>query len=114
MAHLLAIFILFGFVYFYLFFLLKGGALNTDKFSNIVFMGSVAQNEKKTVVVSLSPQSIISLAVKYKIGIDQMARKLGTFMRSIGVHYVFDTVFARKLALTEIANEFVSRFKVCV
>lgn len=75
---------------------------------------SVPDNERKLVVVSLSPQSVASLAVQYGLSMDGMARRLSTFFKSLGVHYVLDTVFARDLALQETANEFVRRFRVSV
>lgn len=75
---------------------------------------ALPENERKLVVVSLSPQSVASLAVQYEQSMDGMARRLSTFFKSLGVHYVFDTVFARDLARQETANEFIKRYKVSV
>jgi iron only hydrogenase large subunit-like protein len=68
---------------------------------------------RKTVVVSLSPQSVAALATKSRVGMDVATRRLVTFLKSLGVDYVFDTVFAREFALRESAAELVRRIKVC-
>lgn len=70
--------------------------------------------DRKTVVVSLSPQSIASLAAKHGLSVDVTARRLASFLKSLGVNYVFDTVFAREFALRESAAELVRRYKVRV
>ncbi|KAL3860909.1 hypothetical protein ACJMK2_007004 [Sinanodonta woodiana] len=65
----------------------------------------------KTVVVSMSPQSRASLAAKYKLTIIDCARRITGFFKRLGVHYVFDTTFARNFSLIESCHEFVKRYK---
>nr|QSX72230.1 cytosolic Fe-S cluster assembly factor narfl [Halisarca dujardinii] len=67
--------------------------------------------ECRTIVVSMSPQSRASLAAKYKMTNEDMMAKATSFFKTLGVHYVFDTTFARDFSLLESAKEFVSRFK---
>jgi iron only hydrogenase large subunit-like protein len=68
-------------------------------------------DECRTIVVSMSPQSRASLAVKYQMTNEEIMGKATSFFKSIGVHYVFDTTFARDFSLLESAHEFVERFK---
>ncbi|KAJ7398090.1 Cytosolic Fe-S cluster assembly factor NARFL [Pitangus sulphuratus] len=100
---------------------------------------AAAPNEQKLVVVSVSPQSRASLAAKCKMGVLETAKKLTTFLKSLGkcgiavlpqrgsmggcqtgfetpglrgwVHYVFDTTFSRNFSLLESQREFVRRFR---
>ncbi|CAB4383697.1 unnamed protein product [Rhizophagus irregularis] len=68
-------------------------------------------DEKKTVVISIAPQSIASIAAKYDLTPLQVAKRLTYFFKSLGVHYVFDTSFSRDFSLLESAREFVERFR---
>lgn len=72
---------------------------------------AAAANEQKLVVVSVSPQSRASLAARCKMGVLETAKKLTTFLKSLGVHYVFDTTFSRNFSLLESQREFVKRFQ---
>ncbi|XP_063270651.1 cytosolic iron-sulfur assembly component 3 isoform X2 [Prinia subflava] len=72
---------------------------------------AAAAHEQKVVVVSVSPQSRASLAARCKLGLLETAQKLTTFLRSLGVHHVFDTTFSRNFSLLESQREFVSRFQ---
>lgn len=65
----------------------------------------------KVVVVSVSPQSRASLAVKCGLTAEEMHYKLQTFFKHIGVDFVFDTTFSRDFALIESAHEFIRRYK---
>ncbi|KAL5475640.1 hypothetical protein EMCRGX_G025482 [Ephydatia muelleri] len=67
--------------------------------------------EQKTVVVSVSPQARASIAAKFHLGATETAGKLVTFFKDLGVHYVFDTTFARDFSLIESAHEFVKRYR---
>lgn len=73
---------------------------------------ATSDDRRKVVVVSVSPQSLSSLAVRYNMSISAIAARLSTFLRRLGVHYVLDTVFARDLALRETAQEMIVRYKV--
>ncbi|KAJ1978428.1 Cytosolic Fe-S cluster assembly factor nar1 [Dimargaris xerosporica] len=73
-----------------------------------------AQGDKdavRVIVVSLSPQVIVSFAAKYGTTPTEAARRLAAVMRSLGVDFVFETGFARDLALMRIAQEFVDRYR---
>lgn len=65
----------------------------------------------KTVVVSLSPQSTASLAVKYDLTQAEAFAKLAGFFKQLGVHYVFDSTTARNFSLLESQREFVQRYE---
>ncbi|KAJ1973116.1 Cytosolic Fe-S cluster assembly factor nar1 [Dimargaris verticillata] len=65
----------------------------------------------RVVVVSLSPQVIVSFAAKYGTSPTEAACRLAAVMRSLGVDFVFETGFARDLALMRIAQEFVDRYR---
>ncbi|KAG9297533.1 hypothetical protein G9A89_001473 [Geosiphon pyriformis] len=69
------------------------------------------KNDIKTVVVSISPQSRASIAAKYQLTPLQVAQRLTHFLKSLGVHHVFDTSFSRDLSLIESAQEFVTRYR---
>nr|XP_033819391.1 cytosolic iron-sulfur assembly component 3 [Geotrypetes seraphini] len=68
-------------------------------------------DQQKLVVVSVSPQSRASLAARFHLSIVDTAKKLTAFLKKIGVHYVFDTTFARNFSLLESQREFVQRFQ---
>jgi len=74
------------------------------------FLEALAKKDK-TFVVSISPQSRASIATYYKISILEAHRKLITFFKQLGVHYVFDTSFSREFSLLESAAEFVARHR---
>ena len=71
----------------------------------------VAPDNRRTVVVSISPQSRTSIAAKFEMTLQETAQKLTAFFKSLGVHYVFDTTFARDFSLLESQREFVRRFR---
>uniref|UniRef100_A0A8C4SF00 Nuclear prelamin A recognition factor-like protein n=1 Tax=Erpetoichthys calabaricus TaxID=27687 RepID=A0A8C4SF00_ERPCA len=66
---------------------------------------------QKVIVVSVSPQSRASLAAKFHLSVTDTAKKLSAFFKSLGVHHVFDTTFARNFSLLECQQEFVERFQ---
>ena len=65
----------------------------------------------KMVVVSLSPQSRIALAVRYGLSSEEAANKIGSFLKYSGVDFVFDTNFARDISLHECSLEFAEYYK---
>ncbi|XP_028410171.1 cytosolic iron-sulfur assembly component 3-like [Dendronephthya gigantea] len=71
----------------------------------------LAETEQKLIVVSVSPQSRASIAANFNLGIKETALKLTRFFKDLGVHYVFDTTFARNFSLLEIQKEFVERYR---
>ncbi|XP_048188420.1 cytosolic iron-sulfur assembly component 3 isoform X2 [Perognathus longimembris pacificus] len=72
---------------------------------------TAAPSQQQLVVVSISPQSTASLAVRFQLNPTDTARKLTSFFKKIGVHYVFDTAFSRNFSLLESQREFVRRFR---
>ncbi|EGW04386.1 cytosolic iron-sulfur assembly component 3 [Cricetulus griseus] len=70
-----------------------------------------APSQQRLVVVSVSPQSRASLAARFQLDSSNTARKLTSFFKKIGVHFVFDTTFARNFSLLESQKEFVQRFR---
>ncbi|XP_052050751.1 cytosolic iron-sulfur assembly component 3 [Apodemus sylvaticus] len=70
-----------------------------------------APGQQRLVVVSVSPQSRASLAARFQLDCTDTARKLTSFFKKIGVHFVFDTAFARNFSLLESQKEFVQRFR---
>lgn len=66
---------------------------------------------KRDVVVTLSLQSIASLAHKYNMDAQEAAERLASFFVSIGCSKVYDLNLARHLALVESYREFLERKK---
>jgi iron only hydrogenase large subunit-like protein len=64
-----------------------------------------------TVVVSLSPQSIVSLAAVYKLHPAECVAKITAVLKNQGVTAVFDINWARDVSLLESAAEFMDRYK---
>ena len=63
-------------------------------------------------MISISPQSRASLAVKYKLDLQACAKKLcGFFKNYFDAEFVFDTTFSREFSLLESQNEFVEKYK---
>uniref|UniRef100_A0A671MR61 Iron hydrogenase small subunit domain-containing protein n=1 Tax=Sinocyclocheilus anshuiensis TaxID=1608454 RepID=A0A671MR61_9TELE len=71
----------------------------------------VSSSEQKVVVVSVSPQSRASLAAHYGLSSSEVARRLTSFLKNLGVHHVFDTGFSRSFSLLESQREFLERFR---
>jgi iron only hydrogenase large subunit-like protein len=61
------------------------------------------------VVVSLSPQSVASLAVRHKLSAPVAFKKIAGHLKSIGVDAVYDTTFGRSFSLVETHREFMMR-----
>ncbi|XP_012673808.1 cytosolic Fe-S cluster assembly factor narfl isoform X1 [Clupea harengus] len=68
-------------------------------------------SEQQVVVVSISPQSRASLAARFGLSSSDAGRRLTSFFKSLGVHYVFDTSFSRNFSLLESQREFIQRFQ---
>lgn len=69
------------------------------------------EDTKRLLVASISPQSLASIAAKFGMNMEECTSRLVTFFKGIGIHYVFDTNLARNIALIEMEEEFVNRFK---
>lgn len=66
--------------------------------------------DQKLFILTISPQSVTSIAVAYNLSVEIAALKLSTLFRQLGVAYVFDSSFARSFSLIETAKEFVQRY----
>lgn len=71
-------------------------------------------NENKTlknkrIVVSMSLQSVVSLANKFSMEVQETAERIASFLVSIGCDQVYDINLARHLALIESFKEFQQR-----
>lgn len=94
------------------------------------FAQHVSVDKKRTVVVSISPQSIASVAARHELSLFSVSvvcrispqreplvrrlclqtfRKLVTLFRSIGADFVLDASFATDIALLELFDEFLER-----
>jgi iron only hydrogenase large subunit-like protein len=63
------------------------------------------------IVVSLSPQSVASFAVRYNLTTKLAHQVLSTYFKSIGVSSVYSTQGGNDVALLETAAEFVARYQ---
>ncbi|XP_018795203.1 PREDICTED: probable cytosolic Fe-S cluster assembly factor GI11683 [Bactrocera latifrons] len=70
-----------------------------------------ASESVSTIVVTISPQPVISLAHRYNLNPAEAAKHLSGYFRSLGADYVLNTKIADDLALLECRNEFVERFR---
>ncbi|XP_062517412.1 cytosolic Fe-S cluster assembly factor narfl-like [Corticium candelabrum] len=61
-------------------------------------------------VVSLSPQSRVSLAARYGLTLKETEEKLTTVLKGFGVARVYDTTVANHVALIESGKEFLRRY----
>ncbi|CAG5011537.1 unnamed protein product [Parnassius apollo] len=68
-------------------------------------------NDVSLVVVSMSPQPILSLAVRYKLSPEDATKKLAGYFKSIGADIVLDMTVAEDLSLLETQQEFLQRYQ---
>jgi iron only hydrogenase large subunit-like protein len=74
------------------------------------FLSNVHEG-KKTVVITLAPQAVTSLALKYGLSNIHMAQKLTTVFKSMNVRFILDATCGQDVALVEAQAEFVNRFR---
>lgn len=74
------------------------------------FMAQLA-DRATTVVVSLSPQSVVSLAAVYGLQPADFVGRLTAVLKTNGVDAVFDVSWARDISLIESSREFLHRFQ---
>ncbi|XP_063148861.1 nuclear prelamin A recognition factor [Candoia aspera] len=68
-------------------------------------------SKHKVLAVSICPQSLPYFAAKFNLSVTEAARRLCGFLKSLGVHYVFDTTIAADFSLLESQKEFVQRYR---
>lgn len=69
----------------------------------------VPADQRRIIVTSVSPQSIASLARRYRLTMRQCQQKVSGYLRSLGVDRIYDLSAASALALAESQREFVDR-----
>ncbi|XP_021565251.1 nuclear prelamin A recognition factor isoform X2 [Carlito syrichta] len=67
-------------------------------------------SKHKVLVVSVCPQSLPYFAAKFNLSVTDASRRLCGFLKSLGVHYVFDTTIAADFSILESQKEFVRRY----
>lgn len=65
----------------------------------------------KIIVFTISQQSILSLAQRYNLLIEECCRLLCGYFKSIGADFVLNSKIADDLALLESRNEFIERYR---
>ncbi|XP_053197646.1 nuclear prelamin A recognition factor isoform X1 [Scomber japonicus] len=65
----------------------------------------------KVLVASVCPQSLPYFAVKLGLDVNEAAHKLCSFLKSLGVQYVFDTTLAAGFSILESQKEFIQRYR---
>lgn len=68
-------------------------------------------SKHKVLVASVCPQSLPFFAVKFGLDVSEAAQKLCSFLKSLGVQYVFDTTLAAGFSILESQKEFVQRYR---
>lgn len=68
-------------------------------------------DKSKLIIVSVSVQPILSLAIRYNLSVKECASKLAGYLKRLGADYVIDMTVADDLALLESQREFVQRFR---
>lgn len=67
-------------------------------------------SKHKVLAVSVCPQSLPYFAAKFSLPVTEAAKKLCGFLKSLGVHYIFDTTIAADFSILESQKEFVQRY----
>lgn len=68
------------------------------------------EGDVKTIVFTVSQQSLLSIAKKFQLDAEEAAKHLAGYFKQLGADYVLDTKIADDLALIESRNEFMKRF----
>ncbi|KAG6448676.1 probable cytosolic Fe-S cluster assembly factor GL21135 [Manduca sexta] len=63
------------------------------------------------IVISLSPQPVLSLAARYGLTAEEATTKLTGYFKSLGAHLVLDMTVAEDLSLLEAQQEFLQRYQ---
>ncbi|XP_063265431.1 nuclear prelamin A recognition factor isoform X2 [Prinia subflava] len=85
---------------------------NQKKFFRILNLNKKCDTSKhKVLAVSLCPQSLPYFAAKFNLSVNEAAKRLCGFLKSLGVHYVFDTTIAADFSILESQREFVQRYQ---
>ncbi|KAB7498135.1 Cytosolic Fe-S cluster assembly factor NARFL [Armadillidium nasatum] len=83
-----------------------------EQFSKVLNENSHLSDEDKSVIVlSVSTQSVLSIAARYNLTPQEGLEKIVGYFKSVGVDYVFDVNFARCFSLIEAQKEFAKRYR---
>uniref|UniRef100_H3AZC2 Nuclear prelamin A recognition factor n=1 Tax=Latimeria chalumnae TaxID=7897 RepID=H3AZC2_LATCH len=67
-------------------------------------------SKHKVLAVSVCPQSLPYLAAQFNLSIADVVKKLAGFLKSLGVHYVFDMTVAADFSILESQRQFIQRY----
>jgi iron only hydrogenase large subunit-like protein len=70
----------------------------------------ILHSKEKIVIVSVSPQSVASLAAFLELSQIETFLKIATYFKALGVRYVLDTSSGGDISLLESRKEFLERF----
>ncbi|XP_056361981.1 nuclear prelamin A recognition factor isoform X4 [Oenanthe melanoleuca] len=85
---------------------------NQKEFFRVLNLNKKCDTSKhKVLAVSLCPQSLPYFAAKFNLSVNEAAKRLCGFLKSLGVHYVFDTTIAADFSILESQREFVQRYQ---
>ncbi|XP_015501233.1 nuclear prelamin A recognition factor isoform X2 [Parus major] len=85
---------------------------NQKEFFRVLNLNKKCDTSKhKVLAVSLCPQSLPYFAAKFSLSVNEAAKRLCGFLKSLGVHYVFDTTIAADFSILESQREFVQRYQ---
>ncbi|XP_004621184.1 nuclear prelamin A recognition factor isoform X1 [Sorex araneus] len=85
---------------------------NTRGFFRVLNLNKKCDTSKhKVLVASVCPQALPYFAAKFSLSVTDASRKLCGFLKSLGVHYVFDTTIAADFSILESQKEFVHRYR---
>ncbi|XP_007125651.1 nuclear prelamin A recognition factor isoform X1 [Physeter macrocephalus] len=85
---------------------------NAKDFFRVLNLNKKCDTSKhKVLAVSVCPQSLPYFAAKFSLSVTDASRRLCGFLKSLGVHYVFDTTIAADFSILESQKEFVRRFR---
>ncbi|KAM8785598.1 LOW QUALITY PROTEIN: nuclear prelamin A recognition factor [Rhynchonycteris naso] len=65
----------------------------------------------RVLAVSVCPQTLPYFAAKFSLNVTDASRRLCGFLKSLGVHYVFDMTIAVDFSILESQKEFVHRYR---
>ncbi|KAM4844338.1 nuclear prelamin A recognition factor isoform 1-T1 [Thomomys bottae] len=84
---------------------------NAKDFFHVLHLNKKCDVSKhRVLVVSVCPQSLPYFAAKFNLNVSDASRRLCGFLKSLGVHYVFDTAIAADFSILESQREFVHRY----
>uniref|UniRef100_A0A1A7WA62 Nuclear prelamin A recognition factor n=1 Tax=Iconisemion striatum TaxID=60296 RepID=A0A1A7WA62_9TELE len=91
---------------------LKISQQNLEEVERVLALNKKCDTSKhKVLVASVCPQSVPFFAVKFGLDVDEAAHKLCSFLKRLGVNFVFDTTLAAGFSILETQKEFIQRYR---